>query len=241
MKELWRDVIGYEGEYMVSNKGRVMSLKDPNKPKILKTFMNRKGYIRINLLKNGKMKQVFVHRLVAEAFIGEICNGMTVNHIDGNKANNNVSNLEIVTQSENALHSCYVLGNGIRPVYMLDKDTFEVLREFPSIILASKEMRIDDGAIYKVCSNQRNFAGGYSWVFKDEYNAETIKKKKEKLKTKFQSRKKRVCKIDPKTMKVLAFYDGIREAERINGLSTIKHCVSGRVKTAGGYVWKYAQ
>ena len=225
---------------MVSNKGRVMSLKDSNNPKILKTFLSKSGYVRVNLMRKGKLKQVFVHRLVAEAFIGKIPKGMTVNHKDGNKTNNDLTNLEIVTQSENILHSRYVLGNGIKPVYMLDKDTFEILREFPSIASASEEMHIDDAAIYKVCTNQRNFAGGYSWAFKDEYNDEVIRKKKTKLKTKFR-RRKRVYKIDPKTMKVLAVYDGVREAERINGLSTIRHCVSGRIKTAGGYIWRYAE
>jgi hypothetical protein len=236
--ELWRDVDGYEGEYMVSNKGRIMSLKDWNKPKILKPFFDHHGYKKINLLKNREMKQVFVHRLVVEAFIGKIPEGMTVNHKDGNKTNNCVTNLEIVTQKENILHSYYVLGNGIRAVYMLDKNTFEILKEFPSITLASKEMKIDDAAIYKVCMNARNFAGGYSWMFKDDYNQVNINKKVKRLKE--GRKRKKVCQIDPNTGEVIKVFPGIRVAERELGISTIKHCVSGRTKTAGGYIWRYA-
>lgn len=178
MKEEWRDVIGYEGEYMISNKGRVMSLKDNGKPAILKTFLGERGYPRINLMRNGHLKQVFVHRLVAQSFIGEIDEEMVVNHKDGNKENNWLDNLEIVTQSENALHSCYVLGNTVRAVYMLEKNTFKPLRKFPSISAVKNELGIDDGAISKVCAMQRNYAGGYSWAFVDEYNGKTVAIKK---------------------------------------------------------------
>lgn len=237
MKELWRDVVDYEGEYMVSNKGRVMSLKSEDKPAILKTFLSEGGYPRINLMKDGDLKQVFVHRLVVQSFIGEIEDGLIVNHIDGNKENNNMSNLEIVTQSENALHSCHVLGNHIKAVYMLDKQTLEPIREFPSISAVKDELGIDDGAISKVCAMQRNFAGGYSWAYKEDYSKELIERKKKKLAKGFGRRV--VYQVDPLTNKVINEFDGVRVAERKLGISTIKQCLAGLTKTAGGYKWSY--
>ena len=104
-----------------------------------------------------------------------------MNHIDGNKENNNVSNLEIITHSENIIHSCYVLGNGVKPVYMLNRDTFERIKEFESITSAAEELGIDDAAIYRVCMNERNFAGGYSWIFKDDFSKENILNKTKRL------------------------------------------------------------
>lgn len=237
--EKWMDVVGYENEYMVSDEGRIKSLKRSNKPVILKTFLDHKGYPRINLMRNGKLKQVFVHRLVAESFIHSIPEGKVVNHIDGNKTNNNVPNLEIVTQSENVIHSCYVLGNGVTPVLMLDKDTFEIIKKFPSIAQASKEMNLDDGAIYKVCTCERNLADGYSWAFESDFNAGLIDKKKKKISSKYKHKIKKVKQINPDTKEVIAVYEGARNAIKQTGIKTIISCASGHCKTAGGFLWEY--
>ena len=118
MKEIWKDIQNYDGLYQVSNLGNVKSLeryfpsKNPKTPiahvneKILKLSANKKGYLSANLYKNGKMKNIQVHRLVAQAFLPNPSNKLYVNHIDGNKCNNRVDNLEWVTPSEN-LHHAY--------------------------------------------------------------------------------------------------------------------------------------
>ena len=100
--EVFKDVKGYEGSYQVSNLGRVKSLKF-DKEKILKAGVNANGYLQVNLFKDGKCKARKVHQLVAVAFLGHKPCGMklVVNHIDIDKLNNNVSNLEIVTAREN--------------------------------------------------------------------------------------------------------------------------------------------
>ena len=100
--EVFKDVKGYKGKYEVSNLGRVKSLKF-NKEKILKAGVNANGYLQVNLFKDGKCKARKVHQLVAVAFLGHKPCGMklVVNHIDIDKLNNNVSNLEIVTAREN--------------------------------------------------------------------------------------------------------------------------------------------
>ena len=103
MKEIWKDVKGYEGMYCVSNFGRVKSFKR-KKAMILKPFYNMDGYLNVELRDSKSRKTISVHRLVAIAFVPNPLNKPQVNHIDEVKTNNNISNLEWVTQKENMNH-----------------------------------------------------------------------------------------------------------------------------------------
>lgn len=95
---LWKQIKGYEGLYEVSNTGKVRSMNYSHTGKVKELSpRNNRGYLMVDLHKEGKRKQFRVHRLVVEAFIGEIPKGLIVNHKDENKHNNNVENLEICT------------------------------------------------------------------------------------------------------------------------------------------------
>ena len=107
MIEIWKPVKEFEGLYEVSNLGQVRSLnyKRTKGTKILKLVIDKDGYLRVNLYKNGKQYNKKVHRLVTAAFIPNPEGKTEVNHIDGNKTNNRVENLEWVTHSENIQHA----------------------------------------------------------------------------------------------------------------------------------------
>lgn len=104
--EIWKDIEGYEGLYQVSNKGRIKSFKKKFGTQPTETIMKQTatwcGYIRIKLIKDNKGWTPMVHRLVAKAFIPNPENKPVINHKDGNRANNDVENLEWVTYKENA-------------------------------------------------------------------------------------------------------------------------------------------
>ncbi len=100
-EEIWKDVVGYEGLYKVSNKGRLYSIKRKRK---MNPTISKNGYKRVKLYINGKFKTVFVHRIVAKAFLNNPENYPVVNHLDENKLNNNVENLQWCTQKQNVNH-----------------------------------------------------------------------------------------------------------------------------------------
>lgn len=105
--EYWKDIQGYEGQYQVSNLGRVKSLgnKSNHKGEILLRQSTVNGYKHVSLSNNSLQQIHKVHRLVAVAFIDNPKNYPQVNHKDGNKQNNRVENLEWCNAQENALHA----------------------------------------------------------------------------------------------------------------------------------------
>ena len=153
MKEIWKDVVGYEGLYKVSNLGNVFSIPRQgthSKEKyFLKKNKDRKGYLHVTLFKKCKSFNTGVHRLVAEAFIPNPKNKPQVNHIDGNKENNCVNNLEWVTNEENMQHS--LSGDFIKTWYCI-KDI-------------ERELGFDNRNICACCRHKKNIAYGYIWRY----------------------------------------------------------------------------
>lgn len=121
MREEWKDIAGYEGYYKVSSFGRVKRLEREVRcntgtmirpERILKPYLVKKtGYFKVTLSKNSHMKRIAVHKLVVNAFIENLLPKVftDTNHRDGNKENNNLSNLELCTRAHNVQHA-YQLG-----------------------------------------------------------------------------------------------------------------------------------
>lgn len=131
--EIWKDIQGYENMYQVSDLGRIRSLDRVNslgqniKGKIRKTRMDNRGYPIVRLSKEGKYKDLPIHRLVAIAFIPNPDNKETVNHIDGDKINWSIGNLEWMTTEENTKHA---FNTGLNDKRMkLSKEDIEYIRE----------------------------------------------------------------------------------------------------------------
>lgn len=114
MIEKWKNISGYEGYYQVSTFGRVRAIGHKYQRKGIYVLAlhenNGYGYLLADLHKDNKYKSVAVHRLVAQTFIPNPDNKPEVNHIDGNKQNNNVENLEWVYRQQNCWHRCNILG-----------------------------------------------------------------------------------------------------------------------------------
>lgn len=171
MTEIWRDIVGYEGLYQVSNLGRVKSLdKYDNKgrfhaERIKSQVNNGKGYLIVNLKHNGKQRMRTVHRLVAEAFIANPNNYEDVNHIDGNKENNQVDNLEFCTHRSNMLHAVkFGLHTKFGERKVLCVETGMI---FDSIKSAEQWIGVKGSRLSNVCQQKRGAktCGGYHWGY----------------------------------------------------------------------------
>ena len=170
--EVWKDIKGFEGLYQVSNTGRIRALdrKIGYRKGRLRNWKgtekhpteNAKGYLKVNLFKDGKSVTREVQRFVAEAFIPNPECKEQVNHIDGNKHNNNVSNLEWTTPRENTIHSFTVLKRGIKKVSQYDLQG-NYIRTFDSFAEAARTTHTAPCSISNVVNGRRHTAGGYVW------------------------------------------------------------------------------
>jgi hypothetical protein len=169
--EEWRDIVGYEGLYQVSNYGRVKSCKF-NKEKILRSSINRHGYLYIIVCKDGIVKNYRIHKLVALAFIPNPLNKKTINHKYGIKIDNRASELEWNTHRENNQHAwnsgfcertrvvfgLYGKMNGIK---YLSKKVYcpELDREFASASEAARQLNLNNKCISDCCRGEYKSAG----------------------------------------------------------------------------------
>lgn len=188
-EERWTDVVGYEGLYSVSTRGKVYSHYSN---RCLKPCMTKTGYCRVHLVKDKKTSCLAIHRLVAIAFVPNPQNKPTVNHINEIKTDNRAENLEWATNYEQNVHGTRIQ----RAVKHTDY----------------KSRRID----YAVVAAKHNYK---------EMN---------------RSQMKPILQLS-KDGVIIARYDGLSEAARINFLNPggICECAKGRRKTCGGYRWKY--
>ena len=176
MEEIWRDIKGYEGKYKVSNLGRVKSLNYHRscKERILKNLINTRGYLTTVLYKNGIGNNVQIHRLVATAFIENPENLPEVNHIDENKTNNFVSNLEFCdrkynnnygTRNERSMFTRIVNNRKNAPKkidqYSLDGKFIKTWNSGTDLANCG----FNNGNICNCCNGQRKTSKGYIWKY----------------------------------------------------------------------------
>ena len=189
--EIWKDIIGYKNLYQGSNLGRVKSFDTYRKGKngsirfykgrILKPSIDSKGYLQVDLWKNGKRKTCLVHRITAEAFL-EIpeelrhlkgTRYLQVNHKDENKLNNNVENLEYCSAKYNNTYGTRIEraaekntnGKLSKPILQYTLDG-KFVREWPSTMQAEREGGFNHGHIAACCKGKKNKHHNFIWRYK---------------------------------------------------------------------------
>ena len=200
MKEEWRDIEGFEGLYQVSNMGRVKSLERTTRigrgcriipERILKPQKNMWGYLQVTLSKDGKIKHCMIHRLVAMAFIPNSNNLPEVNHIDEDKTNNRVENLEYCSRSYNINygtrnkkvaekvaeklkgkkhseeHNKKIAKKLSKPVFSVDKES-GLIMFWESAIEAGRCIGISSSHISECCKGKLKSTGGFYWFYADD-------------------------------------------------------------------------
>lgn len=207
--------------------------------KYLKGQINCKnGYISFNItMPNGEKKRIYAHRAVAEAYIENSfpTTKIEVNHIDGNKTNNYIDNLEWVTKEENAQHA---LNNELRKfdhIFCFNKDK-ELVAEYINVSEASKAVGLSKSMIFQELQKDvKSLSGGFYWskekVLKETREYKNLGKAKE------------VYQYDLNG-KFINKYRSTGEAARSLGLKSGSHigeCCRGKIKTYKNFVWKYVE
>jgi hypothetical protein len=181
MEEIWRDIVGYEGRYQVSNYGRVRSLDFIEQYKklgkvnyrkkngtIIKQELTNSGYYVVNLHKNGKLKRNLTHRLVAQMFVPNPLKKLQINHKNGNKLDNHSSNLEWATGSENIRHAQKTgLLKNQKPIVQLKNGI--VVAFYESIEDMHRKTGFTKKNVRNALNGKRGNSHGYQWVYKKDY------------------------------------------------------------------------
>ena len=191
--EIWKDVIGFEGVYMVSSKGRIISCERYvyngnkrrwNKPKILTQKLTPYGYFSVHLRNHPINVYKLVHRVVSEAFIPNKNNYDQIDHIDGNRQNNDISNLTWCTRLENMNNPITRKrislgrnnkGRGYKIPVVLISSKGHIF--YPSIASASKQTNSCANTISSVCKGVLKSTNGNIWMYLSDYEAQFNKSK----------------------------------------------------------------
>lgn len=198
-------------------------------------FTSRYWYV--SLIHNGIKKSYRVHRLVYKTFIGDIPKNMVIDHIDGNRNNNNINNLRCVTLSENCQNP-NTKYNKSRSIVQIDKNSGKVINTFKNITDAETYITKgylvgkQQGHIGECCKGKRRTAYGFFWQFEDAVKENSLCIKKDYRKGILQFNKDDM---------IVGDYNSIKEAAESNNYSAscIQKCAVGILKSYKNYKWKY--
>lgn len=250
--EIWKDIPEFEGYYQISTFGRCQSLgrtitqkngivKYIN-GKVKSAISHNSGYLQYSISKDGIVKKFLAHRLVALAFIPNPDNKETVNHKNGDKEDNNKSNLEWSDYSENNSHSYNVLNNvggsknqlgnkGIKhhlaiQICQLDLDG-KLIYEYESLREIDLETNFSRHHVSKCCKGEIQSYDGYKWEFKNNKHKDPN----------YAKTKIRQLDLDGNTIDE---FDSYAEAQKISGVNKrgIRAVIKGEQKIARGFKWE---
>lgn len=166
--EIWKDIEEFNNLYQISSygrvrgKGRVLCNGKYLKPKYLKPAFNNTGYLQIRITIDNERRIYLVHRLVGKYFIPNTDNKLTINHKDGNKSNNHVSNLEWLSQQDNCIHAALSgltrVGSKSHRSRLTEEEVSDIVRfsKYLNIPQISKIMNVEYTIIHKILN-------GYAW------------------------------------------------------------------------------
>ena len=228
---MWKQYLNTH--YSISNDGQVRNDKTN---KIL-SQSTQQDYKHVTLNIDGKAKRMKVHRLVAQTFLENPENKPYVNHKDGNRSNNNVSNLEWVTPSENTKHAVKTglfISGVAKPVNQYSLDGM-LMMTFPSSAEASRQTGTSQEKITMCCKRQRETANDYQWRYVNDI--QDVGKVQKRFIT-----GKQVAQCDD-DWNILNIYPSFKEAARaVNGTSSaISRVCSGLNVHHKGYKWKIVE
>lgn len=242
-QEIWRTCPDYDF-IEISNLGNVRTkdryVTDKNgkkrfvKGRILKQQLLPNGYMQVGFSVNGKQVHLYVHRMVATCYIPNPNNYPQVNHIDCNRSNNIIDNLEWCTNQYNTAYrekygksAAEVFG---RSVFAVDLETGKAMR-FETRAEAACQLSIDDGHIFQVVKGERQQAGGY-WFTEDEN--EITEGKIQEIKAKMWTRQ--VIAINSETFEVLRFKSQHEASRKLRiAVQNINKVVKGKQNKAHGW------
>lgn len=220
--EIWKDVSGYDGKYLISNYGRLKTFSKQRECIYVYRHYGNK-YLYANLSSHSKKKTYKIHKLVWDAFGDGFCD--EINHIDGVCQNNNIKNLE---RSDRFLNEAHCWESGIkhgRRIIQFDLNHNKI-KEYDSIKQAVKENGFSsDGGINHCCNGKYKQAFGYIWEYADNIFGNR------------SGKPIRVLQYTPDG-EFVAEYPSIKSAEKSVGVKSIRNCLSGNQRTSGGFVWK---
>lgn len=206
MEEIWKDIKGYEGLYLVSNLGNITNVKTGKLKSI--HLDKHTGYYKVHLSRNGKDKNCFLHRIIAESFIPNMFNKTEVDHINTIRTDNRISNLRWCTRKENinnplSLQHLRIAFTGKNSPHFGRKRSMEIRNKISSALKASQKARGKVGALSKLSRPVSQFSLSGDFI---------------------------------------ARYDGQADAFRKTGIpqSSISCAISGKRKSAHGFLWKFS-